>query len=116
MLQTLNKTPGEDNHNVDPRPAHTVARKVQGLMEDDVIGAALAVSPPPVPRLRTHSRRGGAVEDKENAEAGAAMAPLKPLYDYNEEKEDDGEREGWDDITDLLKKAKLLRQVLDARK
>ena len=114
----MNKTPGEDNHNVDPRPARTVARKakVRGLMEDDVIGAALAVSPPPVPRLRTHSRRGGAVEDKENAEAGAAMAPLKPLYDYNEDKEDDGEREGWDDITDLLKKAKLLRQVLDARK
>ena len=116
VLQTLNKTPGQDNHNVDPRPARTGARKVQGQVEDDAIGAALAVSPPPVPRLRTHSRRGGAVEDKENAEAGAAMAPLKPLYDYNEENEHDGEREGWDDINDLLKKAKLLRQVLDARK
>jgi len=115
-----------------------------------LIQAALAVSPPPLPRARTNQREAlKTIEEnikdrpfpkytyaavpkpsssfKPSQDNLNPMAPLQPVFPPTVLEPDrlglpvvkvcgrDGE-EGWEDITDLLQKAKLLRQVIQAKK
>ena len=75
------------------------------------------LSPPPVPRLRTHSRQAVLERrqetDKENSVTSQSVGgPLTPGYPVMQ-KQLEGDME---DIVSLLGKAKTLRQVLQARK
>ena len=73
------------------------------------------LSPPPVPRLRTHSRQAvlERERDKENSVTSQSVGgPLTPGYPVMQ-KQLDGDME---DIVSLLGKAKTLRQVFQARK
>jgi len=113
-----------------------------------VIKAALAVSPPPIPRARTNQRADLSTRARTNQKAGLnnkenigfkqtiseasfkpakqrfdPLAPLQPAYpptlphssqELPPPLSKPGE-EGWDDITALLQKAKLLRQVIQAK-
>merc|ERR1719186_541379 len=106
-----------------------------------VVKAALSVSPPPLPRGRTNQR--ATLRDRENIifrPAGESssfqptkenfdpLAPLQPVYPPTVFEPQQfklpptkpsvvgGGEEGWEDITALLQKAKLLRQVIHAKK
>jgi len=106
-----------------------------------VVKAALSVSPPPLPRGRTNQR--ATLRDRENVifrPAGESssfqpskenfdpLAPLQPVYPptvfepqqfklpHTKPSVVGGGEEGWEDITALLQKAKLLRQVIQAKK
>ena len=75
------------------------------------------LSPPPVPRLRTHSRQAVLERrqetDKENSVTSQSVGgPLTPGYPVMQ-KQLEGDME---DIVSLLGKAKTLRQVIQARK
>ena len=72
---------------------------------------AQCVSPPPVPRLRTHSRLALLTSDKENSQTSPAVAgPLMPGYPGHAREEE------MEDIQTLLGKAKVLRQLVKGNK
>ena len=102
------------NIDCDTRDRESSSTRTEKCSEyyDNIVKEALSISPPPVPRLRTNARGNNIdLDDKEN---DGPLAPLKPIYNYDEA--GDIIEDEWSDINELLKKAKVLRQVLEARK
>merc|ERR1719300_1169984 len=77
-----------------------------------LIEEALSVSPPPVPRLHTNSRQSNNTDQGQRR----VLAPLKPIYENNTFEEKDALNDEWSNVNKLLNKAKVMRQVLEARK
>ena len=79
-----------------------------------LIEEALSVSPPPVPRLHTNSRQSNNTDQGQRQRR--VLAPLKPIYETNTFEEKDALNDEWSNVNELLNKAKVMRQVLEARK
>jgi len=124
VLKDLNTSPST----MSASPTLTLVNEKPGAHYSRVVREALAVSPPPIPRARSNQR--AELSNKENIVSGFSsfqpmkqifdpLAPLAPAYPPTAVLPDipvHGEETGWEDITALLQKAKLLRQVIQAKK
>jgi len=144
VLQDLTTNSTTSDSSMSSNPSSRVVNQEPGAEYGMMVKAALAVSPPPLPRARSNQRadiRARIDQKTDNNKENMTLkptnsetsfepskqrfdplAPLQPMYpptlphpqELPSALSKPGE-EGWDDITALLQKAKLLRQVIQAK-